>query len=57
MKSVKQNFFNLLHRAIKPEQVKDETSESKRPDDYSETQTRLDKTVGTSDLQRDESQK
>lgn len=24
MKSVKQNFFNLLHRAIKPEQVKDE---------------------------------
>ena len=33
MNSVKSKFFDLLHKAVKPEQVKDETPESHKSED------------------------
>jgi len=55
--SNKDEFYDLLNKAIKPELIKDETLERKRPDDYTEKQTRSSKTANTSLKQRDESQK
>jgi len=34
--SNKDEFYDLLNKAIKPELIKDETLERKRPDDYTE---------------------